>query len=342
MKSIFKSLVLAAGLAGTGFGAMAQEQGIDDPSRAATYEALAGKKVAFVPLGMGLDLTEAWASVMKRQADELGYSFEIRDPNWSTDAGAQAVTQLITEHPDVLVLHNPDIQVYSRLIQRAQEAGIYVLQINLKSSALSEGFVGPDWVALGEKVAQLAVDKCSPANGGSGKVSISQLTITAASNIYQMKGVQNILSQHPEITVVSTQGGDTQAELARAATSTVLQQNPDLCGIIGFWDGQDVGNAAAVEQAGLKGKVSIFTSGGGEQTQCDKVADGEYYNYVSYNAAAQGRDLNTMIKYLLQAKPEVGTVKTNLFNMLDVITAEAPRPDACYSLGNVKALAGMQ
>ena len=333
--SITKS-VTAAVLAATAMSVIAQE-GIDDPTRAATYAAFKGKRVAFVPLGMGLDLTEAWAAGMKRQADELGYKFDVRDPNWSTDAGAQAVTQLITEKPDVLVLHNPDIQAYARLIQRAQAAGIQVLQINLKSSALSEGFVGPDWVALGEKVANLAVQKCSPKNGGSGKISISQLTITAASNIYQMKGVQNVLSRNPDIKVVSTQGGDTQAAKARAVTGTVLQQNPDLCGIIGFWDGQDVGNAAAVKAAGMQGKVSIFTSGGGEKGQCAKVTDGEYYAYVSYNAALQSRDLNTMIKFLLQANPKPGTYKTNLFNSLDVITKAQPKPTACYSIQDLKS-----
>ncbi len=312
------------------------QEGVDDPSRQKTYEAMKDKRVAFVPLGMGLDLTEAWAAGMRRQADEMGYRLDIRDPNWSTDAGAQAVTQLITEKPDILVLHNPDIQVYSRLIQRAQAAGIYVLQINLKSSALSEGFVGPDWVALGEKVGQIAVDKCSPKNGGSGKISISQLTITAASNIYQMKGVQNVLAQHPDINVVSTQGGDTQADKARAATATVLQQNPDLCAIIGFWDGQDVGNAAAVDAAGMKGKVAVITSGGGEQAQCDKVGNGDYYAYVSYDAALQARDLNTMIKFLLQAKPAPGTVKTNLFNHLDVVTKDNPKPYACYKVSDLK------
>lgn len=332
-------IIKSAGAAILGVASLAAwgQEGIDDPSRAATYAAFKGKRVAFVPLGMGLDLTEAWAAGMKRQADELGYRFDVRDPNWSTDAGAQAVTQLITEKPDILVLHNPDIQVYARLIQRAQAAGIYVLQINLKSSSLSEGFVGPDWVALGEKVANLAVQKCSPKSGGSGKVSISQLTITAASNIYQMKGVQNVLSKNPDIKVVSTQGGDTQAAKARAATATVLQQNPDLCGIIGFWDGQDVGNAAAVKAAGLQGKVSVFTSGGGDKAQCNKVADGEYFAYVSYNASLQSRDLNTMIKFLLQAKPQPGTFKTNLFNSLDVITKDQPKPTACYSLQDLKS-----
>ncbi len=335
-RGLLKAAVTAT-IALAAFGTMAQQQGIDDSSRAATYEAIKGKRVAFVPLGMGLDLTEAWAAGMKRQADSMGYRFDVRDPNWSTDAGSQAVTQLITEKPDVLVLHNPDVQVYARLIQRAQAAGIPVLQINLKSSALSEGFVGPDWVALGEKVAQLAVDKCSPKAGGSGKISISQLTLTAASNIYQMKGVQNVLSKHPEIKVVSTQGGDTQAAKARAATATVLQQNPDLCGIIGFWDGQDVGNAAAVKAAGMQGKVKIFTSGGGEKSQCARVNNGEYYAYVSYNAALQSRDLNTMIKFLLQAKPKAGTYKTNLFNDLDVITKDHPRPTACYAIDDLKA-----
>lgn len=335
MKRTVKTALTVALFAASAVGAWAQ-QGIEDPSRDVTYKALKDKRVAFVPLGMGLDLTEAWAAGMKRQANDLGYKFDIRDPNWSTDAGAQAVTQLITEKPDVLVLHNPDIQVYSRLIQRAQSAGIYVLQINLKSSTLSEGFVGPDWVALGEKVAQIAVDKCSPRNGGSGKISVSQLTITAASNIYQMKGVQNVLGEHPEIKVVSTQGGDTQADKARAATATVLQQNPDLCAIIGFWDGQDVGNAAAVKEAGLQGKVAVITSGGGEKTQCAKVDDGEYYAYVSYDAALQSRDLNVMIKYLLQAKPQPGTAKANLFNRLEVITKDGPKPDACYSISDLK------
>ena len=77
-----------------------------------------------------------------------------------------------------------------------------------------------------------------------------------------------------------------------------------MCGIIGFWDGQDVGNAAAVKAAGLQGKVAVITSGGGEKGQCAKVADGEYFAYVSYNAALQSRDLNTMIKFLVAGEPE--------------------------------------
>lgn len=63
MKSI-KALLLAAavGLAGTA----ALADGIDDPARASYYAAFQGKKVAFVPVAMGFDLTEGWAAGMKK------------------------------------------------------------------------------------------------------------------------------------------------------------------------------------------------------------------------------------------------------------------------------------
>jgi hypothetical protein len=58
----------------------------------------AGKTIAFIPVTMGIDLTEGWASVLKKQADELGMKFEVRDPHFSADAGAQAITSLISEN----------------------------------------------------------------------------------------------------------------------------------------------------------------------------------------------------------------------------------------------------
>src|SRR5580693_10520763 len=84
-------------------------QGIDDPRRSDYFKTFAGKTIAFVPVTMGIDLTEGWAAVMKSQADRLGMKLEIRDPHFSADAGAQAITSLIAEKPDVLVGHNPAV-----------------------------------------------------------------------------------------------------------------------------------------------------------------------------------------------------------------------------------------
>jgi ribose transport system substrate-binding protein len=94
-------------------------QGIDDPTREPYYSAFEGKRVAYIPVAMGFDLTEGWAAGLKEALEPLGMTIDIRDPNWSTDAGAQAITSLISEKPDVIVVHNPDVQSYARLLRRA-------------------------------------------------------------------------------------------------------------------------------------------------------------------------------------------------------------------------------
>lgn len=329
--SIFVGAMLLLGMT-----RIAGAQGIEDPQRDPYYSSLAGKRVVFLPLSMGFDLTETWAAMMAKQAKHLGYRFEIRDPNWSTDAGAQALTQIITEKPDLIVVHNPDIQVYARLIQRAQREGIYILQVNMRSAYASEGYVGPDWIEVGEMLAQTAVNKCSPKNGGSGKIAITQGPLTAPASAYQIKGVFNVLNKNPDIKIVSNQAADWDASKARAVSATALQQNEDLCAIVGFWDGQDIGISAAVEEAGRRGKVNVITSGAGTSTACDNVASGKFTAYLNYNSKGQGRDLNNLISELLQSRPKVGGAKVSLYSPIAVTTADNMKPDSCYRLEDLK------
>src|SRR6188768_2449760 len=155
-----KAYMLAGALALTAGSVLAQE-GIDDPTRAPYYESFVGKRVAYVPVAMGFDLTEGWAAGLKEALEPLGVIFDIRDPNWSTDAGAQAITSLISEKPDVLLVQNPDIQSYARLLKRAEDAGIRVVQVNMRSSASTSAFVGSDWIGIGEAMANAVVKQCS-------------------------------------------------------------------------------------------------------------------------------------------------------------------------------------
>ena len=100
---------------------------------------------------MNFDLTEGWYAGLKKELEPYGVKFELRDPNWNTNAGAQAVTSLISEKPAVMVIHNPDVQTYAKLLQRAENEGIYVIQINMGSAYRSTGFVGANWIEIGEK-----------------------------------------------------------------------------------------------------------------------------------------------------------------------------------------------
>lgn len=338
MKHIRKLALAGIGLAlsiGAATAALAQGKGLDEPFRAGYMKALEGKTVGYIPVAMGFDLTQGWLDGLKAQLEPQGVKVVLRDPNWNTNAGAQAFTALIAEKPAVIVIHNPDVQTYAKLIKKAEDEGIYVIQINMRSAQPSTAFVGADWVEIGEKDTQAVVDFCK---GKSNKIAIVQGAPTAAASAYTLKGVENVLAKNPQIKVVSNQAADWDAAKAKALTQTVLKQNPDLCGIVGFWDGMDIGTAAAIKEAGLTGKVFLATSGGGsQQGACDLVKSGAFDLDLSYDVPTQANNMAAMIKWLLQGGVKAGAAKQNVYTTLIPITKDnAGKDGTCWKLASSK------
>lgn len=311
------------------------QKGLDEPFQAAFKQALAGKTVAFVPVAMNFDLTEGWFAGLKKELEPYGVKVIVRDPNWSTNAGAQAVTTLISEKPAAMVIHNPDVQTYAKLLQRAENDGIYIIQVNMGSAYRSSAFVGANWIEVGERDAEAVVKACE---GKSNKIAIVQGALSAAASAYTLKGVENVLAKHPEIKVVSSQAADWDAAKAKAVTQTVLKQHPDLCGIVGFWDGMDIGTAAAVKEAGLTGQVFVATSGGGERKgACELVKSGAFDLNLSYDVPTQAADMAAMIKWLISSGAKAGSVKGSAYTTLVPITkANAASDTACWNLSDLK------
>ena len=326
--NFIRATILLASLAGGA--AAAQAQGIDDTARQTYFDAFKDKTVVFIPHSMGFDLAQGWHKALQQQADALGYKLEVRDPNWNVDAGTQALTQAVNQKPDIIVVQNPDVQSYARILKRAQQAGIYVIQVNLKSSVATDVYVGADWIEIGRQQALAMVKKCGQGSGKSGKVSVVQGILTSAGSVYQAKGIYDVLKEHPEIQVVSDQAGDWDANKARAITQTVLQQHPDLCGVFGFWDGMDGGSAAAIREAGKQDEVTLLTSGGGAKVDCDNVENGTFSTVFSYDVPGQGRDINAVIKMLLQTKPAAGAAQYSLYTPLIPLTKESIGPGTCW------------
>jgi ribose transport system substrate-binding protein len=330
-----KTTLFGLGLIAAATAPALAQKGLDEPFQGAFKEALTGKTVAFVPVAMNFDLTEGWFAGLKKELEPYGIKVVVRDPNWSTNAGAQAVTTLISEKPAVIILHNPDVQTYAKLAQRAENDGIFILQVNMGSNYRSSAYVGADWIDIGERLTEATVKACQ---GKSNKIAVVQGALSAATSAYTLKGVENILAKNPDIKVVSSQAADWDAAKAKAITQTVLKQNPDLCGIIGFWDGMDIGTAAAVKEAGLTGKVFLATSGGGERKgACELVKSGAFDLDMSYDVPTQAADMAGMIKWLLSSGVKPGSVKGSMYTTLIPITKEnASSETACWNLSDLK------
>ncbi len=313
----------------------------EDPGPAAYSSALSGKRVLLVPLAMGFDLAQGWSAILKREVEAFGGTFETRDPNWSTEAGAQALTEAISSdpHPDVLVVMSPDLNSFAKILKKAQDAGIYVILIDNPANFPADAYVGSDWNKLGQLEAEAVIKGCG--EGSSKKIGLVQGDEVNATSLYQYAGIMKVLESHPDFTVVAKPDSNWDATTARNVTTTMLQQNPDICGIIDFWDGDATGTAAAIRDAGLADKVFLVTTGGGEKTaDCATLEDGTYGAVVMTDLARESGDMVAMIKYLLQSGQPAGTSSPYIYTLLKATTKADLAPDTCWDLKALQAAAG--
>jgi ribose transport system substrate-binding protein len=310
----------------------------EDPGPGAYAQALKGKRVMLVPLAMGFDLAQGWAHYLKTEVEAWGGVFETRDPNWSVDAGAQAITDAISSdaRPDVLIVHAPDLNSYSKLMKKAQAAGTYVMLVDNPANFPADAFVGSDWDRLGQLEAEAAVKGCG--DGSSKKIGLVQGDQANSSSLYQYAGIMKVLEKHPDFQVVAKPDSNWDATTSRNVTTTMLQQHPDICAIIDFWDGDATGASAAIRDAKLDGKVFLVTTGGGEKTaDCDKLNDGTYGAVVMTELAKQSGDMNAVIKFLLQSGQPAGTSKTYIYTLEKATTKADLKPDSCWDLKALQA-----
>lgn len=294
---------------------------------------IAGKKVIFVPISMGISLTEGWARRMKEHAAIYGYSFDIRDAAFNTGAMSELLAKAISEKPDVLVAHNPTVQLLARQIKQAEAEGIKVLQINLQSNQPSSAFVGANWERIGREIAEDIVKECGAGSGKSGKVAIIPGQLTAADSVIMNEAAFKVFEAHPEIQVVSNQASDWEPEKARQITATVLQQHPDLCAIFGHWDVHTMGAGKAVKDAGLEDKILVYATGGGDDVTCKAVEDGVLDRVWSYDADGQGRDAATVIDLLLQGAAAADGSMLSIESPMKIIKAgDTYDPKLCWKM----------
>ncbi|WP_051791635.1 sugar ABC transporter substrate-binding protein [Amycolatopsis jejuensis] len=293
-------------------------------------QSMKGKTAAFVPVGMGTPLTEEWNRQLARGFKAAGMNYVLRDPNWDTAKQAEAVQSLINEKPAVLVVHNFDVQILAKLIQQAQQAGIYVIQINMVSNYKSDAFVGADTIDLGRRIATDIVTQCGKDTSTSHEVQIVQGDATSGFTLDVMAGAKEVFGQNPEIKLVSVQAANWDRTKAHDITATVIQQHPNLCASWGFWDQMQYGAATAIKEAGKIGQVKVFTSDHSQIT-CEGVRDGLFFESYGYSVPTQGSDIVSIAKSLLQSGQAPGTSRVADYTpLVKIDKSNWQQPNMCY------------
>src|SRR6201987_5791792 len=309
-RNLWKILLAGAVIGALSIGAGAQQESGTKTARelrASFDKALQGKTVAYVPIALGVPLSDEWGRVVKEESEWRGMKFVVRDPNNNPAAMQQALTALVDQKPDVLIVQNPSVTLLMKDLKRAEQQGTHVIQINMSSNYKSGAFVGADWAEVGRMLAGDVVKQCGTGSGKSGKVQIVQGELTAAASVDQIAGIMEVLNKDPAIKVVSNQAANWDANTALNITATVIQQHPDLCASVGFWGIMESGAAQAIRNAGKIDQVKVYASGEGSQLDCDQVNQGNFYKFLSYKATEQGHDLISAAETLLESDEKPGT-----------------------------------
>ena len=298
----------AVGLFGLQGTARAQDETKTAHELRADYDKdLKGKTIAFLPIATGVPLMDEWGRVIKTEAEWRGMKFIIRDPALNMSAMQQALTALVDQKPDVIVVQNPSVTLLMKELKRAEAQGIHVVQMNMSSNYKSDAFVGADWYEVGRMLAEDVVKACGTGSGTSGEVQIVQGELAAAASVDQIAGVMDTLKKDSAIKVVSNQAANWDANNARNITATVIEQHPNLCASIGFWGIMESGAAQAIRNAGKIDQVRVYASGEGSQLDCDQVTQGNFYKFLSYTATEQGHDAFLAAETLLEGGSKPGT-----------------------------------
>lgn len=329
---MLKKLIYAAGAALALAGACGPANALEDATRAPYYKAFKGKTVAYLPIAMSTNITASWAAGIKQALEPLGVKFVIRDGNYNIESTAQSITALIDQKVDVLVVQNTDVQAFAKLYRKAQEAGIYVVQVGMQSVVQTDGYAGPDWTLLGEKMAAAVIAKCGAGTGKSGKVALIQGAVTSANGIFITQAIQSAFAAHKELKVVVNQGSDWDSTKANSIAKTALQQHPDLCAFLGYWEDEDQGIVAAVKETGNTGKVFVVSSGIGEQKSCDMVTNGGFDLYYSYDSRTVAQQVVDTISTLFQTHPKAGTMKALQVTPLRELTKQSVNSQSCWAM----------
>jgi ribose transport system substrate-binding protein len=331
----------AAALSAVPMAAHAQEEGGGTKTarevRAIYDNAVKGKTLAFLPIALGVPLQDEWDRVLRTEAEWRGLKYVVRDPNNNPSAMSQALTALVNDKPDVLIVQNPSVTLLVKELKRAETQGTHVIQVNMSSNYKSDAFVGADWYEVGRMLAEDAVKECGTGSGKSGKIQIVQGELTAAASVDQIAGIMDVFKKDPAIKVVSNQAANWDANAALNIAATVIQQHPDLCASIGFWGVMESGAAQAIRNAGKIDQVKVYASVEGSTLDCDQINSGNFYKVLSYKATEQGHDLMSTAVTLLENGEKPGTRHLAYFTQPVWLDKSNATGANCFKLPDTKA-----
>lgn len=246
----------------------------------------------------------SYISGTEAKAEELGVSVNFTDARNDANTQLEQVNSLIVTGVDAIVLAPVDTTSLISAAQAAEEAGIPLVTSN---RALDMEYGGPDGaspkfhvgfndVEIGRVQGQLIADFCAELDPCDIAFLLQPLGSTP--QIERSEGAAEVLSDHPNINIVTQQDSGNDPNKGMELTRTIIQQNPDLDLLVAQYDEVAVAAASAVKEAGLDDAIKLIGLGG-SKNGIAAVESGDILGTVWVSPSTDGSTaLQAVVDYL--------------------------------------------
>lgn len=268
-----RTILAAAAALTLAFGLTACSSGGDSSgSDSGSGSGEAGGTIAIITPSHDNPFFKAEADAAAAEAENLGYETTSSSHDDDPNKQSELIDAAISKGAKAIILDNAGADASIGPIQKAKDAGIPVFLIDreinetgvaaaqiVANNAQGAAAVAEDWVAAlpdGGKYIELT-GKESDTNAG-----------------VRSEAFASVISQYPNLVQVAQETANWSQDEAFTKIETLLQRDPDIQGIIAGNDTMALGAVAAVEAAGLTGKV-VIAGFDGSPDAVEAIKDGK-------------------------------------------------------------------
>jgi ribose transport system substrate-binding protein len=241
---------------------------------------------------------QSMANGVEAGAEKIGATVNVQDGRQDLGAQNEQIDAFIQQQIDVLLINAVDSEGIGPAVDRAKEAGIKVVAIDVAARG-ADAQVTLDNTAAGNLACTYLADQI----GGAGDILL--INGTPISSVQdRVTGCKQALEQnYPQINIVAEQSGDNGRAEALTIATDLLTAHPDVKGVFGINDPTALGATLAAQQAGISDLVIVGVDASPEAVAELEKPDSMFEATAAQDPNTQGAIALEMAQKLFAGEP---------------------------------------
>lgn len=205
-------------------------------------------------MNLQIEFSIVLRDAIQAKADEMGVTVIINDAQGDAATQLQQVESFIVQGVDGIILQPQEQEASSPCVDKAQAAGIPIVNVNSHTVSKPDAFVGSD----DRESAEIALNYINKMLKGKGNVVMMHGHPGQTAEIQRTEGAMDVIKANPGLKLLDEQTAMWDRAQAMSLMENWLQVHGDaINAVFGQNDEMALGAANALIQAGKKDKVLV-------------------------------------------------------------------------------------